>query len=142
MRQVFHNEVVRALCKGCSALVAGSIAKDGVRFLSYDTIKNAFVDLETGTLSPLRNMLAGISAGVVASITTVTSTERIKAALIDDTRHERRFKSALNAVRTIWQEHGLGGMYGGFGGTTLKQASATVFRMGTYNILKDSERTH
>lgn len=126
----------------CFALVMGSIAKDGVRFLSYDTIKNAFVDLETGTLSPLRNMLAGISAGVVASITTVTSTERIKAALIDDTRHERRFKSALNAVRTIWQEHGLGGMYGGFGGTTLKQVSAIAFRMGTYDILKDYERTH
>jgi solute carrier family 25 citrate transporter 1 len=99
VRQVFHNEGVRALC---SALVVGSIAKDGVRFLSYDTIKNAFVDLETGTLSPLRNMLTGISAGVVASITAVTPTERIKTALIDDARHERRFKSPLNAVGTIW----------------------------------------
>ena len=128
--------------KGCSALVVGSIAKDGVRFLSYDTIKNAFADPETGTLSPLRNMLAGMSAGVVASITAVTPTERIKTALIDDARHDRRFKSPLHAVRTIWQEHGLKGMYRGFGGTTLKQASATAFRMGTYNILKDYERTH
>ena len=33
-------------------------------------------------------------------------------------------------------------MYRNFGGTTLKQASATAFRMGTYNILKDYERTH
>jgi solute carrier family 25 citrate transporter 1 len=33
-------------------------------------------------------------------------------------------------------------MYRGIGGTTLKQASATAFRMGTYNILKDYERTH
>ena len=142
MRQVFRNEGARALYKGCSALIVGSIAKDGVRFLSYDTIKNAFADPETGTLSPLRNMLAGMSAGVVASVTAVTPTERIKTALIDDARHERRFKSPSNAVRTIWQEHGLGGMYRGFGGTTLKQASATAFRMGTYNIVKDYERTH
>jgi len=41
----------------------------------------------------------------------------------------------LNAVQTIWQERGLGGMY-------RKQASATAFRMGIYNILNDYERTH
>lgn len=32
------------------------------------------------------------------------------------------------------------GLYRGFVGTTLKQASATAFRMGTYNILKDFEK--
>jgi hypothetical protein len=62
--------------------------------------------------------------------------------LINDARHKRRFRSPIHAVRTIWHEHGLRGMYRGFGGTTLKQASATAFRMGTYNILKDYERTH
>ncbi len=30
-------------------------------------------------------------------------------------------------------------MYHGYVGTTLKQAGATAFRMGTYNILKDFE---
>ncbi len=34
------------------------------------------------------------------------------------------------------------GMYHGYAGTTLKQAGATAFRMGTYNILKDYERSH
>lgn len=33
------------------------------------------------------------------------------------------------------------GIYRGFAGTTLKQAGATAFRMGTYNILKDYENT-
>jgi len=54
-------------------LIVGSISKDGVRFLSYDTIKNAFADPETGTLSPPRNMLASMTAGVVASITAVAN---------------------------------------------------------------------
>lgn len=87
-------------------------------------------------------MLAGMSAGVVASIFAVTPTERIKTALIDDARTERRFRSPIHAVRTIYQEHGLiNGLYRGFTGNTLKQASATAFRMGTYNILKDFENT-
>ncbi|KAF2442385.1 mitochondrial carrier [Karstenula rhodostoma CBS 690.94] len=138
---VYQTEGLRALYKGCAALVVGSIAKDGVRFLFFDQIKHAFADKETGTLSPGRNLLAGMTAGVVASITAVTPTERIKTALIDDARNEKRFRSGFHATRVIWQEHGILGLYRGFAGTTLKQASATAFRMGTYNILKDYEKT-
>ena len=137
--EVSRKEGPRALYKGCSSLIVGSIAKDGVRFLSFDMIKNAFKDPETGALSPLRNMLAGMSAGVVASIFAVTPTERIKTALIDDARTLKRFHSAPHAVRVIYSEHGFLGLYRGFIGTTLKQAGATAFRMGTYNILKDYE---
>lgn len=86
-------------------------------------------------------MLAGMSAGVMASIFGVTPTERIKTALIDDARHAKRFKSAIHCVRTIYAETGFLGLYRGFAGTTLKQAGATAFRMGTYNILKDYENT-
>lgn len=122
-------------------MIVGSIAKDGVRFLSFDLIRNSFKDPETGTLTPARNLLAGMSAGVVASIFAVTPTERIKTALIDDARNDKRFHSAPHAVRTIYHEHGFLGIYRGFAGTTLKQASATAFRMGTYNILKDFENS-
>jgi solute carrier family 25 (mitochondrial citrate transporter), member 1 len=139
---VFREEGIRALYKGCSTLIVGSIAKDGVRFLSFDTIKNAFKDPETGTLTPLRNMLAGMTSGVFASIFAVTPTERIKTALIDDARNAKRFHSPLHAVAFIYRETGLLGLYRGFAGNTLKQASATAFRMGTYNILKDYESTH
>lgn len=138
---VFRKEGPRALYKGCSSLIVGSIAKDGVRFLSFDMIKNAFKDPETGALSPLRNMLAGMSAGLVASIFAVTPTERIKTALIDDARTLKRFHSAPHAVRVVYSEHGFLGLYRGFIGTTLKQAGATAFRMGTYNILKDYENS-
>ena len=85
-------------------------------------------------------MLAGMASGVVASVLAVTPTERIKTALIDDARNARRFKSAPHAVKLIYQETGILGIYRGFAGNTLKQASATAFRMGTYNILKEFER--
>jgi len=91
-------------------------------------------------LSPLRNLLAGISAGVVASTFAVTPTERIKTALIDDARLEKRFQSPWHAARLLIQENGLQAMYRGYVTTTLKQASTTAVRLGTYNILKDYER--
>ena len=140
--RVYKNEGLSALYKGCSALVIGSVAKDGIRFLSFDTIKENFKDPETGTLTPLRNLGAGMVTGVVASITAVTPTERIKTALIDDARNERRYRSNAHAIKTILAEHGMLGLYRGFAGTTLKQAGATAMRLGTYNILKDYERTH
>ncbi|KAI4215220.1 MAG: hypothetical protein L6R36_009395 [Xanthoria steineri] len=139
--QVFRNEGVRALYKGCSTLVVGSVAKDGVRFLAFDSIKKAFADPETGAMSPLRNLLAGMCTGVVASTFAVTPTERIKTALIDDARTAQRFHSSSHAVRLLYREYGLRGMYHGYAGTTLKQAGATAFRLGTYNILKDFEKS-
>ena len=121
----------------------GSVAKDGVRFLTFDTIKSLFADADTGTLSPIGSLLAGMSSGVVASVLAVTPTERIKTAMIDDARNasQKRFTSSAHAIRLILKEHGFMGLYYGFTGTTLKQASATAFRMGTYNILKDFEKT-
>ena len=82
-----------------------------------------------------------MTSGIVASTLAVTPTERIKTALIDDARTAKRFHSAPNAVALIYKEHGFLGLYSGYAGTTLKQASATAFRMGTYNILKDFEKT-
>ncbi|KAL8703092.1 MAG: hypothetical protein Q9201_003729 [Fulgogasparrea decipioides] len=78
---------------------------------------------------------------VVASTFAVTPTERIKTALIDEARTTKRFQSSLDAIRVIYREFGLMGLYHGYAGTTLKQAGATAFRMGTYNILKDFEKS-
>ncbi|KAL8710423.1 MAG: hypothetical protein Q9220_005024 [cf. Caloplaca sp. 1 TL-2023] len=140
--RVFRDEGIRALYKGCSSLIVGSIAKDGVRFLAFDAIKKAFADSETGAMSPSRNLMAGMCTGVVASTFAVTPTERIKTALIDDARTAKKFHSSSHAVRAIYQEYGFMGLYHGYAGTTLKQAGATAFRMGTYNILKDFEKSY
>lgn len=136
---VYQQEGVRAMYKGCGILVVGSVAKDAVRFLSFDTVKNAFKDPTTGTLSPARNMLSGMSAGVLASIFAVTPTERIKTALIDDARSTKSYTSTVHCIKMILKEDGLIGLYRGFAGTTMKQACATSFRMGSYNIIKDFE---
>jgi solute carrier family 25 citrate transporter 1 len=142
VRDVFRQEGLRALYKGCGSLVVGSIAKDGVRFLAFDAIKDLLKDDTTDTLSPAGNLLAGMGAGVLASILAVTPTERIKTALIDDARTPgtRRFHSTAHCIRTIWTEGGVRGLYAGLAGTTLKQAGASGCRLGAYNILKDYEK--
>ncbi|PVH78138.1 mitochondrial carrier [Cadophora sp. DSE1049] len=139
--QIYKTEGLRALYKGCGVLVVGSVGKDAVRFLSFDTIKNSFRSPTDGTLTPTRNMLAGMVAGVVASVFAVTPTERVKTALIDDARagSTRAYNGARHATRCILQEDGIKGLYRGFVGTTLKQASSTGLRMGSYNIVKDLE---
>lgn len=138
---MIRNEGFRALYKGCSSLVLGSVAKDAIRFLAFDRIKDAFKDAETGTLSPLRSLGAGMSAGVLASTFAVTPSERIKTALIDDARSAgpKRFTGPLHACRVLMKENGFGALYRGYATTTLKQMGTTSVRMGTYNILKDYE---
>jgi len=149
--QVIKSEGARALYLGCSTLVIGTIAKDAIRFMSFDSIKRAFADPETGSLSPLRSLMAGMSAGVVASTFAVTPTERIKTALIDDARETaskgkpqsaRRFHSAWHATKVLVAEHGIYGVYRGYVTTTMKQAGTTSVRMGTYNILKELSQSY
>lgn len=78
--QTARQDGVRAIYTGCSTLILGTAFKAGVRFLSFDTIRNLLAD-SNGTLSPARGILAGMVAGVVESVVAVTPTERIKTAL-------------------------------------------------------------
>ncbi|KAJ6264206.1 ATP-dependent RNA helicase DED1 [Drechslerella dactyloides] len=133
------REGSKALYKGCSVLIVGSIAKDAVRFMTFDTIKRSFQDGDTGRLSPARSILAGMASGVVASTLAVTPTERIKTALIDDAKADKRFTSPWQAIRAVIREDGPKGLYRGFAGTTLKQAATASLRFGSYNIVKDAE---
>lgn len=110
--------------------------------MSFDSIKNALKDPETGTLSPLRNLLAGMASGVVASTLAVTPTERLKTALIDDARNEKRFKSVWHCGKTLVAEKGLTALYRGYITTTAKQMGTTSVRLGSYNIMKDYGKKH
>jgi solute carrier family 25 citrate transporter 1 len=62
-------------------------------------------------------------------------------SLVDDARTTKRFRSLPHTLRTLYGEHGFLGFYRGCAGTTLKQASATAVRMGSYDILKSCEKS-
>ncbi|KAH6869177.1 mitochondrial carrier domain-containing protein [Thelonectria olida] len=127
-----------AIYTGCSTLILGTACKAGVRFLSFDAIKNQLAD-SNGKLSPGRGILAGMMAGAIESVAVVTPTERIKTALIDDARSStRRYNGGIHALRTILAESGFRGIYRGLLSTTLKQSATSAVRMGSFNILKET----
>lgn len=109
--------------------------------MSFDAIKEAFKDPETGQLSLLRNVGAGMAAGVVASTFAVTPTERIKTALIDDAQGAKRFQSTMHGIRLLIKERGPSSIYAGYVTTTMKQMGTTTVRLGSYNIIKQFEES-
>ncbi|KAJ1329069.1 solute carrier family 25 (mitochondrial citrate transporter) member 1 [Microdochium nivale] len=131
----------RALYKGCTTMIVGSMGKDAVRFLAFDTIRAALEDPATGTLGAGGSVLAGMAAGVVSSTLVVTPSERVKTALIDDAKTSRRFAGLVDCVRTLTREQGvLGALWRGYLTTTAKQVGTTGFRLGSYSTMKDWER--
>ncbi|KAK7923613.1 hypothetical protein PG985_007684 [Apiospora marii] len=138
---VIKQEGLPALYKGCSTMIVGSIGKDAVRFVAFDSIRKMFEDPETHTLGPAQSIASGMVAGVVSSTVIVTPTERIKTALIDDAKTSRRFRSPWHCVKLLATEQGVRrALYAGYVTTTLKQIGTTGFRLGSYSILKDWER--
>lgn len=100
--QVSRQDGPRAIYTGCSTLIIvrtqpfplfagygysvvliflqGTTFKAGVRFLSFNSIRNRLMD-KHGRLTPARGILAGMVAGCVESVVAVTPTERVKTAL-------------------------------------------------------------
>lgn len=105
--RVWRDEGPRALYRGCSTMVVGSIGKDAVRFLAFDALRAALEDPDTHTLGPTRSVAAGMAAGVVASTLVVTPSERVKTALIDDARTSRRFRGPWHCVSVLVREQGV-----------------------------------
>lgn len=137
--QVTRSDGFAAIYTGCSTLIAGTAFKAGVRFLSFDSIRNQLAD-ERGILSPGRGLLAGMLAGTVESVVAVTPTERIKTALIDDAKSHRQYRGGIHAAKSILVAQGVPGLYRGLLSTTMKQSATSAVRMGSYNVLKEFSR--
>ncbi|KAH7411241.1 mitochondrial carrier domain-containing protein [Cadophora sp. MPI-SDFR-AT-0126] len=141
LKNVVKTEGISGLYTGCSTLVVGTAFKAGVRFLTFDTIKQALAD-DNGKISGGRAILAGSLAGCVESVLAVTPTERLKTALIDDSRSQKRFKGTFHAARVLVAERGLGNLYRGLASTTMKQSATSAVRMGSYTIMRDASKRH
>ncbi|TLS27354.1 hypothetical protein PpBr36_04213 [Pyricularia pennisetigena] len=137
LSQVARQDGFRSIYTGCSTLILGTTAKAGVRFMSFDSIKNVLKD-EQGNLSPARGILAGMVAGAVESVVAVTPTERIKTALIDDAKSGKmQYKGGFHALTVMIRQQGVVEVYRGLLSTTMKQSATSAVRMGSYNIIKE-----
>lgn len=83
VKKTIQTKGITGLYKGMSALVTGTAAKAGIRFLSFEKFKSLLSDPD-GKLSSGKRMIAGLGAGLTEGLLIVTPTETIKTKLIHD----------------------------------------------------------
>ena len=140
--QVARQDGITAIYTGCSTLVAGTAFKVSVRFASYSCFRKRLVD-QSGTLTPMRGVLAGSLAGLTESVVAVTPTERLKTLLIEGAR--TRVHSLRNSACHCRSQYGIRGqnirgLYIGLLPTVLKQSTTQGVKMGSYNVIKEISR--
>ncbi|RSH90431.1 hypothetical protein EHS25_001036 [Saitozyma podzolica] len=131
-----RTQGLRGVYAGSGALIAGNGLKAGVRFMTYDSIKEVLRNPE-GKLTPARTMLAGLCAGVVEAVVAVTPSETIKTKLIQDASSPSpMYTSSLNGTIAICRTEGFGGVYRGLTPTIMKQGANSAVRFGSYSTLQ------
>ena len=135
--QVARQDGITAIYTGCSTLVAGTAFKVSVRFASYNYFRKRLID-QSGTLTPMRGVLAGSLAGLTESVVAVTPTERLKTLLIEGAR--TRVHSLRNSACHCRSHHAIRGqtirdLYIGLLPTVLKQSITQGVKMGSYNAI-------
>lgn len=134
---VAKSNGVSALYVGCPAFVIGNTVKASVRFLGFDSIKALLAD-RNGKLSGPRGVLAGLGAGLLESVVAVTPFEAIKTALIDDKQSAKpKYQNGLiSGTSKLVRDLGFKGMYSGVLPVSMRQASNSAVRLGSYNAIK------
>ena len=125
-----------ALYKGVSTLVVGSIPKAAVRFAAFSQLRRALSEAD-GSMSPARNLLAGLGAGVTEAVVAVTPTEAIKTKLIaDQNLPHPRYRGLVHGTSTMLREGGIAAIYAGLLPTICKQAGNQAARFTAYEAMK------
>ncbi|AMD22286.1 HGL054Cp [Eremothecium sinecaudum] len=142
-----RNQGLSALYVGCPAFVVGNTAKAGIRFLGYDTLKNLLKEPETGKLSGISSIAAGIGAGLFESIFAVTPFEAIKTALIDDRqakvpKYQNNGRLFLFNYTSLVSDLGLRGIYSGLVPVALRQMANQAVRFGCYNKIQNAVKEY
>ncbi|GBG28276.1 Tricarboxylate transport protein, mitochondrial [Hondaea fermentalgiana] len=129
-RQTVAENGVKGLYRGLVPVVIGSIPKAGIRFGCFNYIQSQ-LRLEDGSITPLRNLAAGMSAGALEAVVAVTPIETMKTKLIHSNQ------GFVSGVMQIVRTEGVGGLYKGVWATIGKQSSNQGLRFmafGQYKI--------
>lgn len=119
-----------SLYRGLTPTLLGSIPKAGIRFGLNSVIKDALRDPQTGQLTPAKNFVAGLGAGVSEALVIVAPVETVKTKCIELNM------GFLEGFRHILKHEGIGGVYQGAFATALKQGSNQGLRFMWFNEFK------
>lgn len=118
-----------SLYRGLAPTLIGSIPKAGIRFGLNAVIKDKLRDAE-GKLTPGKNFVAGLGAGVSEAIIIVAPVETVKTKCIELNM------PFISGFKHILKTDGLKGVYQGAAATALKQGSNQGLRFMWFNEFK------
>jgi solute carrier family 25 (mitochondrial citrate transporter), member 1 len=119
-----------SLYRGLAPTLIGSIPKAGIRFGLNSVIKDLLRDKETGKLTPAKNFVAGLGAGVAEAIIIVAPVETVKTKCIE------KNQPFVLGFKHILKHEGIAGVYQGAAATALKQGSNQGLRFMWFNEYK------
>ena len=118
-----------SLYRGLAPTLLGSIPKAGIRFGLNSVIKDNLRD-KNGNLTPAKNFVAGLGAGVSEALVIVAPVETVKTKCIELNM------SFMGGFRHIMKTEGIGGVYQGAFATALKQGTNQGLRFMWFNEYK------
>lgn len=119
-----------SLYRGLAPTLIGSIPKAGIRFGLNSVIKDKLRDPQTGTLTPGKNFVAGLGAGVTEALVIVAPVETVKTKCIELNQ------PFIQGFKHILTTEGIAGIYQGAIATALKQGSNQGLRFMWFNEYK------
>jgi solute carrier family 25 (mitochondrial citrate transporter), member 1 len=118
-----------SLYRGLAPTLLGSIPKAGIRFGLNSVIKEKLRDKD-GKLTPAKNFVAGLGAGVMEAIIIVAPVETVKTKTIELNM------AFIPGMKHIIKTEGVQGLYQGALATALKQGSNQGLRFMWFNEYK------
>jgi solute carrier family 25 (mitochondrial citrate transporter), member 1 len=118
-----------SLYRGLAPTLLGSIPKAGIRFGLNSVIKDLLRD-DQGKLTPGKNFLAGLGAGVTEALVIVAPVETVKTKCIELNM------PFVKGFRHILATEGIAGLYQGAAATAMKQGSNQGLRFMWFNEYK------
>ena len=129
LRYTINTTGFFSLYRGLAPTLIGSVPKAGIRFGLNAVMKDGLRDAD-GNVTPVKNFVAGLGAGVAEALVIVAPVETIKTKCIElDLPFIKGFKR-------ICQTEGLAGIYQGATATALKQGSNQGLRFMWFNEFK------
>ena len=119
-----------SLYRGLAPTLIGSVPKAGIRFGLNSVIKEQLRDPTTGQLTPAKNFVAGLGAGISEAVIIVAPVETVKTKCIELNM------PFVAGFRHILKTEGVAGVYQGMTATALKQGSNQGLRFMWFNEYK------
>jgi solute carrier family 25 (mitochondrial citrate transporter), member 1 len=130
LRYTIQTTGIISIYRGLTPTLIGSIPKAGIRFGLNAYIKDLLRDPKTNQLTPGKNFIAGLGAGIAEAIIIVAPVETVKTKCIELNQ------PFILGLKHIYRTEGISGIYQGSFATALKQGSNQGLRFMWFNEYK------